>query len=68
MAKDHASVPGRIKRFFTFAENPHWLWGLTALFTGHWGLRYAATPTFSAKVKNVWGYTSTSSHAFIAWC
>ena len=38
--------------------------------SGYWGLRCAAshTPPFSAKVKNVWGYTSTSSHAYIAWC
>jgi hypothetical protein len=58
---------------FSLSLCPDWLWGTPSLLSSGYqsenGLEHKADhqPLSSAKVKNVWSYTSTLQYMFMAW-
>jgi hypothetical protein len=45
-----------------------WILGATSLRVKQPGREADHLPPSSAEVKNVWSYTSTPQHVFMAWC
>jgi hypothetical protein len=69
------SNPGRVKRFFSSAKHPHWLWVLPGLlFTGYWcsfvrlkwsGHEVNKSLQSYAEVKDEWRYPSFPLYPFM---
>jgi hypothetical protein len=67
------------KRFFSFPQNPDQLWGssslLPSVYQGALSLQVKLSEheadhslLSGGEIKNVWNYTNTPTHVFMAWC